>query len=292
MEERTLLFKDIFNKIVDDYNLTNADVSSIFGCSEYTVPSYKSGRTPISIDKAVALRSFLKESYNVDIYEKYIFEFDNEGFYFHGSRQGIKGEIVPDYVGAREKIDYGKGFYLGESFKQSSTFIAEEKEGKDRVYKFVFNTEGLKQKELKGLEWVFYVGYHRDKITNNKDNHKLIQQMKKIDNIGFDIISGPIADDKMSSNMEEFFADHLTYGQIIKCLTQLSIGNQYCLKTNKACKRLECVGIYIIDDALRYLIREYASGQRNEAADSATKIASSKDDGGLKFSELVKKYAK
>ena len=292
METICLNFLDIFKKIITDYDLTYSDIANIFLCSESTVPSYISGRTKISIDKAELLKAFLLESFDDDIYDKYIFNFSNDGFLFHGSRQGIKGDITPNYSYSRNRTDFGKGFYLGESFKQSSTFVAEEESGLDRIYQFVFNTNGLKVLELSNLDWILFIGFNRNKIVDNEQNHKLLKRMQSIKNSDYDVIIGPIADDKMSQNMEDFFADRLTYGQILKCLTQLKIGKQYCLKTEKACKNLECVGIYALDDTYRYLIKEYAFEQRDNAVMSVNKIASSKDDKGLRFSELVRKYGR
>ena len=34
---------------------------------------------------------------------------------YHGSKSGIQGRIVPNFRLARRAIDFGQGFYLGES---------------------------------------------------------------------------------------------------------------------------------------------------------------------------------
>lgn len=290
MEPIKLNFTDVFLKIVDDYHLTDNDIASIFHCSPFTVRSYLSGRTKINIEKALLLKQFLLDSYGEDIYDKYIFDFDDAGYLFHGSRMGIKGKISPNYLLSREKTDFGRGFYLGESFKQSSTFVAEESDGLDRIYQFEFDKTNLKILELNDLDWIFYIGYNRNKIADNKNNHKLLLKMKAISSGDYDVIIGSIADDKMSQNMEDFFSDRISYGQILKCLTQLKIGKQFCLLTQKACDRLKCINAYLLDNTYRYLIRVYAFEQRKSAVNSAYKITSSKDDNGLYFSELVKKY--
>ena len=75
METIHLNFLDIFKKIITDYDLTYSDIANVFLCSESTVPSYISGRTKISIDKAELLKAFLLESFDDDIYDKYIFNF-------------------------------------------------------------------------------------------------------------------------------------------------------------------------------------------------------------------------
>ena len=232
---------------------------------------------------------FLLEKYNVDIYSKYIFDFEDDGYYFHGSRTGIKGDISP-FFSKRETTDFSRGFYLGESFKQSSTFVAEENKNQDLIYRFSFDKEGLTGIELTDVDWILFIAYNRGKIPENKSTQKLINKMKRIINGHYDFISGDIADDKMSQNMEEFFADRLTYGQIMNCLTLLKVGKQYCLKTVKACERLQCTGIYRLDDAYRYLIKTYALSKRFEAVSEAKRISKKQDKNGMLFSELLEKY--
>ena len=281
-------FSDIIYKVKQDFKLTNSEIGSILNCSESNISYYLSGKAQPSLDKGVLLKSFL-ESKGSDIYSKYLFDYPSNDLLYHGSREGINGRIIPN-KSRRTNLDFGVGFYLGESFKQSSTFIAEEKSGKDRIYAFRFNQNNLRILKLEGLEWIFFVAYNRGKIPKNKENQKLINKMESFENGGYDVICGPIADDKMSMNMEEFFSNNLTYGQILDCLTQLKVGDQYCLVTQKACNRLKCINIYFLDDTSRYLINEYASNKRDEAVEAARAIASKSNDNGLKFEDLVKKY--
>ena len=93
MEITTLSFSSILLKIKKDFKLTNADIADVFHCDESTISLYLNNKTPISIDKAVLLKSYLLEKYNVDIYSKHIFDFEDNGYYFHGVRTGIKGDI-------------------------------------------------------------------------------------------------------------------------------------------------------------------------------------------------------
>ena len=142
------------------------------------------------------------------------------------------------------------------------------------------------------MEWVLFIGYNRNKIEKTEDNKKINNRMKSLLNSGYDYIVGDIADDRMSQNMESFFSNQITYGQLLLCLTQLKVGKQYCLKTQKAVDRLKCTGIYKLDDALRYLIKEYAMEKREEAVNASDTIVSRPDLDGLKFRDLLKKYGK
>ena len=59
---------------------------------------------------------------------------------FHGSKKEINEEINLNH----SKIinDFGKGFYLGETFKQAATYIAYSKS--HYIYSFLLNIENLK----------------------------------------------------------------------------------------------------------------------------------------------------
>ncbi|MBR0295693.1 MAG: DUF3990 domain-containing protein [Bacilli bacterium] len=287
MEEK-LLFSTFLQDIKEKENFSNATLARYMNCSEGAVSLYLSKKSLVGYDKIVALRESLKNIEYKDIYT-YIFDHFPVGFY-HGSRQGIDGNIDPDR-NKNKTLDFGHGFYLGTTFKQSSTFVAAEDGGKDRVYKFSFSLEGLDYLELRDIRWVFFVAYNRKKIPDIPENAFLLRRIRKVINHGYDVIVGPIADDKMAISMDNFFNNNISYGQLIKCLAQLSIGDQYCLKTQKACNNLTCEVIYICqDDGIRKLIREYAF----EAIQSASKHAEAinkQSDNGKKFSELLKEYA-
>ncbi len=291
MDNIKISFNEIIRKVINDFDISREELSNVLGCDVSTVSNYMNYKTAVSIDKAVALKAYLEKYFDVDIYDRYIYFVDN-GFYFHGSRQGIKGKISPNYVLSRKTTDFGRGFYLGETFKQSSTFVSDEKSGDDLIYKFKLDLDNLKVRVLNDVEWVLFVGFNRGKIERNSKNRKIILMMESILSKGYDVIMGKIADDKMSINMEEFFSNRLTYGQILKCITQLKIGDQYCLKTQKACDSLELVNTYTLDDATRYLINNYAVKQRNDAVDAANIIVSKSPDDNLYFDDLIKKYGK
>lgn len=288
MEEK-LLFSLFLQEIKDKEHLSNSTLANYMKCSEGSVSLYLSKKSLVGSDKISSLKESLLNIEYKDIYN-YIFNYFPIGYY-HGSRQGIEGEIDPNRnVG--KTLDFGHGFYLGTTFKQSSTFVAAEEEGKDRVYKFSFSLDGLDYLELRDVRWVFFVAYNRKRIPDTSENANLLRQIRKVINHGYDVIVGPIADDKMAISMDNFFNNTISYGQLIKCLTQLNIGDQYCLKTKKACDNLKCEVIYSCqDDGLRNLIKEYAFEATQNASKHAEAI-NKQSDNGKKFSELLKEYGK
>jgi hypothetical protein len=288
MEEK-LLFSTFLADIKDKLCLSNSELAALLNCSESAVSLYLNKKSLVGYDKIVSLKENLSNLENKNLFD-YVFNYFSPGFY-HGSRQGIEGEIDVERNKGKT-LDFGNGFYLGTTFKQSSTFVAAESEGKDRVYKFSFSLEGLDCLELRDIGWVFFVAYNRKKIPDTPENQHLIKQIRKVINHGYDVIIGPIADDKMAISMDNFFNNNISYGQLIRCLTQLNIGDQYCLKTKKVCKNLKCEVVYrCFDDGLRKVIREYAFDSSQKASKHA-EIINSQRDNGKKFSELLKEYGK
>ena len=292
MKKEELSLLPVLQSIKSEYNLSNLALKDIMQCSAATVSQYLNGATEISIDKIVLLDAWLKAEKNKDIYE-YVFNLNTSLSFFHGSRQGIKGKIVPEYSKRKKPSDFGKGFYLGETFKQSSTFVAAENKGLDRIYRFAFDMDNLKTIRLDGVRWVMFVAYNRGKINEeDSDNDIVIKDMKRIINNKYDVIIGPIADDRMSISMDNFFANLITYEQLMDCLKQLSIGDQYCLLTQKACDKLEMLEEYYLTGPVRYFIREYATEKRNDAVNESTRINNETDETGRKFKDLLKEYGK
>ncbi len=286
--EIDLKFSTFLKTIKDKEHFNNATLANYLGCSEAAVSLYLTNRSLVGYEKILSLEEHLRKVDFKDIYD-YVFNYFEDGFY-HGSRQGIVGEIDPE-LNIDKTLDFGNGFYLGTSFKQSSTFVTKE-DGNDKVYKFSFSLEGLDVLELRDIRWVLFVAYNRHKIIESKENEHLIKQIKKVVDHKYDVIIGPIADDRMAISMDNFFNNNITFGQLIRCLTQLNIGDQYCLKTKKACKNLTQEVVYICkDNNLRKLIRDYKIKTSLEASRHAEAIINTKDS-GKRYFELLKEYGK
>lgn len=283
-----LRFNDVLRNIKKKYNFSYEKLADILKCSISTVRSYLITNKNVDVNKAISLKEYLEKTYHLDFYDEFIF-LKRDEYYYHGSKRGIVGEITHNYSNGRKNIDFGPGFYLGETFKQSSTFVAGE-DGQERIYKISFNLDGLKSKYLEGLDWIFFIGYNRGKIPQGNRYSKLINKMKLLSSKDYDVIFGDIADDKMAMNMEDFFSNRLTLEQLEKCLKQLDIGKQYCLRTQKAIDNLDIVEEYILDDVYRHFVREYAINKRNAAVEETLNVLKTTDS-GLRFEDLLNKYA-
>ncbi len=165
----------------------------------------------------------------------------NELLLFHGSKQGIEGCIDPKKSSMIN--DFGQGFYTGETYEQSVTYVYDSPESS--VYLFRLKTENLTFKTYgASLEWLLTVGHNRGMLGDYREHpllKKAIQESEECD-----VIVAPIADNRMFLIIDQFLQGEITDQQCIHCLAATHIGNQYVLKTNKACKKLKMLERFYI----------------------------------------------
>lgn len=141
---------------------------------------------------------------------------------FHGSRGGIDGDISPI---SRARCDFGQGFYMGKDAKQAKSLIVDDPSP-------YFYTLRLKLSEIpedrilnlsNNKDWLYTILANRKRIPefNELDIAKeYLDKCKK-----YDIIIGPIADDKMTDAMQRFASYGLTDKGLIECLQSIKYGN-------------------------------------------------------------------
>ena len=166
-----------------------------------------------------------------------IFLETSNDIYFHGAKGDIEGEV--DLNHSEEKIDFGPGFYLGESYKQSSSFVASTKDGS--VYVFSLNKTKLKVVEFGvNVEWMLAISYYRDSLKEQHRNSKKVKDIiSKIESA--DLIVAPIADNSMYEIMTQFAKGKITDEQASHCLSASYLGKQYVIKKVKALEFLKFV---------------------------------------------------
>ena len=132
---------------------------------------------------------------------------------YHGSRGGIKGKIKPV---SRSKCDFGAGFYMGENKEQVKSLVIEDAEPIFYVLKLrLSEIPENKILILDNRDWLHAVLAFRKKV-NEFNNLDIAQNIiKKINN--YDIVIGPIGDDKMNEAMRAY-AKWLSYRQRINSL--------------------------------------------------------------------------
>jgi len=234
-----LTLNDVLNRVIDSHKeMAQSEWLELFGINRTTLYRYQKGSIKNIPDLVMSKLDEWLHSHNESL-SSYLLPLD-DGYFYHGSRNGLIGSPSLDYGSSRN--DFGKGFYLGETLYQSSLFIAGYPKGK--IYKYSLNLSRLRVKYLQGEEWAMFVAYNRGYTSKHID-------------IDCDVITGPIADDRMAIVMEDFFSNRIGLDELLYRLTLLKLGNQYCLVTNKALKNLVLVEEYTIDKHFdRYTSKE------------------------------------
>ena len=94
---------------------------------------------------------------------------------YHGSKDGIKGDIRPDQ--SRMETDFGQGFYMGENQEQPKTLIATHH--RPVFYKLKVNLHDLKCVKVSGTTWAMLVAYNRGKLEDFQDT-PLYQKISRL----------------------------------------------------------------------------------------------------------------
>lgn len=155
---------------------------------------------------------------------------------YHGSNQKVE-DI--DLSKCRPLKDFGKGFYLT-TIKEQAFAMADNTVriygGRPVVSKFVFDESAFDNpdvnirefSETPSLEWAKFVCNNRwrnigdiDKIDCNRDNR-------------YDIVIGPVANDKIAVSLRLFINDLISDKELQKRLTYRDVTNQYSFHTQKA----------------------------------------------------------
>lgn len=160
----------------------------------------------------------------------------NELVLFHGAKKRIDGEI--DIEHSKTNNDFGKGFYCGEGFEQSSLFVS----GFDTssVYILSFDPQNLSSIEYKvNQEWMLTIAYFRGRLNGYEDHPIINKLIRKLE--GVDYLIAPIADNRMFRIIDSFIEGEITDEQCIHCLAATNLGFQYVFKTEKALSQVKII---------------------------------------------------
>lgn len=137
---------------------------------------------------------------------------------FHGSKYGLSDISVSS---SRKNCDFGRGFYLGQTYKQALSFVCEY--DKASVYSFRYSLEGLECVEFDcSLDWMIAICYFRGTIREYAQSRIVQNVVKKIENA--DVIIAPIADNKMFYIMSQFAEGEYDFVEVKIDKVRLSSG--------------------------------------------------------------------
>ena len=151
---------------------------------------------------------------------------------YHGSNIAI--DRIDLARGFRGK-DFGQGFYLSDSVEQAQRMAqvtAVRRGGEPVVSTFLFEEELLCSKELKVKIFDGYTIEWAQFILKNRLNDSDIQAHD------YDIVVGPIADDKVGVQIRQLLRDYITIEQFQTKVQYITPTIQYFFGTEQAIEQL------------------------------------------------------
>ena len=147
---------------------------------------------------------------------------DNILHLYHGSKSGLKGTPKPK---SRKICDFGSGLYLGDNPNQPKSLISRKGFTSSVLYDVQLDLSNLTILDLRkdNRMWCLFVAYNR-KAFDCTQYPRLMQIFYKYEN-AYDVIIGPIADDKMTLVLDRFLSNLMTDVALYNALNLLSRGN-------------------------------------------------------------------
>lgn len=223
-----------------------------------------------------------KKGYRLNLVkEEFLKEINENKVLFHGSKKGLQLISVNE---GRNNCDFGKGFYLGETYEQAISFVCEN--SKSSVYSFTYDLTNKKVVEFTcSIEWMLAICYYRGTIRKFEENKKVLEIVKKIESA--DVIIAPIADNRMFYIMSLFANGDINAEVALHSLSASKLGNQFVFKTENALNSLKpCEKYYLCEDERSF----YRNKLNLRTAEIETKLKLAKREfrNGLFIEELLK----
>ena len=273
--------KNDIDFIKDIEKISDSDLSLKTKISRTTLEEIcKTGKTTDSVYEK--FYSFIYESgYRINSVKEDLLKEKDEKTLFHGSKYGLSEITIEN---ARNNCDFGKGFYLGETYNQAFSFVCENE--KSSVYSFNYSLDGLKVKKFNcDLDWMIAICFFRGTLKDYSDMKMVKKVISEIDKS--DVVIAPIADNKMFYIMSQFTEGEINADVALHSLSASKLGNQYIFRTDKSLKKLLPIEKYYLciperEDCRRYL------NERSYEIDTKLKLAKREFKNGLFIEEIFK----
>ncbi len=147
---------------------------------------------------------------------------------YHGSNIKI---LTIDLEKGRLGKDFGKGFYLSGEYEQAermAQITSVRRGGEPMITTFVFDETKLSDKDLKvkifegySIDWAQFI--LKNRLNNTPEQAH-----------DYDIVIGPIADDKVGVQIRQLLREYITLEQFQKKVEYITPTIQYFFATEKA----------------------------------------------------------
>lgn len=258
-----------------------AELSGKTGISRTTLEEIqKTGKTTPGVCEKFYTYIYDK-GYRINSTKEHLLKEINPNVLFHGSKSGLS-EVT--HTRARHNCDFGKGFYLGETYNQALSFVFGNKNSS--VYSFRYSIEGLKTERFDcSLDWMLAICFYRGTLKDYLPNEKVNSIISRIE--AADLIIAPIADNKMFYTMAQFTDGEINADVALHSLSASNLGLQYIFKTEKAINNLYPIEKYYLCSSERDDCRK-KSVERGYEIDTKIKLAKREYKSGLYIEEILK----
>ncbi len=230
-------------------SITQEELAKEIGVAYETINRWENDKNEIEMNNVNKLYNyaFKKKVYINSIYEQlYLEEYQakERKVLFHGCKKsGITFPLDLGY--SKVNNDFGVGFYLGETYNQAASYIANG--NSPFVYVFHLDTNELNITHFAvNREWMIAIAYFRGWLNEYKNNNYVKKIIEKVNNS--DVIIAPIADNRMFDIISEFVRGEITDLQCEHALAATNLGMQYVLKTTNSLERLEFIKVLYVSD--------------------------------------------
>ena len=280
-----VLMKNLIKSIRMSVDMSQEQFARCLGTTVLSINRWENDKTEPNKMAQKQLYQFCKDN-NVDLAKmiidsKTLENTDNKLILYHGSKNGIVGDIAPI---SRSECDFGSGFYMGTSTLQPLTLICAEE--KPKFYTVELDLSGLKVLNVEiGIEWALLIAYYRKEMESavGTEIYEKYANYAK----GYDIIIGYIANDRMYTELSRFFNKTLTDTALVHCLSALDLGKQYVAITEKACKQIKILKEESLSQLELAILRDMSVKRRKEGIALADEIEVKYRREGKFFDEIL-----
>ncbi len=273
--------KEDIGFILESEKMNDLELSNNTGISRTTLNEIKSnGKSTYTVCEK--FYSFIYDNhYRINSVKEELIKEKYQNVLFHGSKNGLS---LITANGSRDNCDFGKGFYLGETYNQALSFVYSN--AKSSVYSFRYSLNNLKIKKFEcSLEWMLAICYYRGSLEHYSQNTKINSIVSEVEKA--DVIIAPIADNKMFYIMSQFTEGEINADVALHSLSASKLGNQYIFKTETALNHLIPIERYYVCNPEREDCRQRLN-ERSFEINTKLKLAKREFKNGLYIEELLK----
>lgn len=150
---------------------------------------------------------------------------------YHGSNVEVSN---PQILESDRRLDFGKGFYLTSSYDQAKRWaeLTVKRRGSGKEAVSVFEFDESSDSDLSILHFTQAQKKWLEYVTMNRKN-------QTIPNDNYDIVIGPVANDRTMPVISLYFAGIYDIEETIKRLMPQKLCDQYTFRTDKAINKLK-----------------------------------------------------